>query len=372
MGVYILSIGGIHLWDEILKILSKNSFNSYLIALFILMFGAFVITILDRFLKSKVKKLEGDPKYEIIFFSYSIFKKTFFPLIYYGLLIATFSSLEIPEGIEKLIEYTGIILFTIASIRFINSVIDYWLRILTNKKDKTTSQIQGMKGLLSVLKISIWGLGFLIAAQNMGYIVSTAVAGFGITGIAVVFAAQSLLGDLFSYFSILFDKPFEPGDFVIIGNMMGTIQHIGIKTTRMISLTGEQLIISNGDLTSSRLKNYKRMKRRRIAFKIGVVYSLAHDQLKEIPLLFEKIVKETKNVSFDRAHFVEYGPYSLNFEVVYYVNSKDYLDYMDAHQSINLEIKRIFDEKGINFAFPTQTIQATMELENQNKTKELI
>jgi small-conductance mechanosensitive channel len=206
----------------------------------------------------------------------------------------------------------------------------------------------------------------------MGYNVSTAVAGFGITGIAVVFAAQSLLGDLFSYFSILFDKPFEPGDFVIIGNMMGTIQHIGIKTTRMISLTGEQLIISNGDLTSSRLKNYKRMKRRRIAFKIGVVYSLAHDQLKEIPLLFEKIVKETKNVSFDRAHFVEYGPYSLNFEVVYYVNSKDYLDYMDAHQSINLEIKRIFDEKGINFAFPTQTIQATMELENQNKTKELI
>ena len=126
--------------------------------------------------------------------------------------------------------------------------------------------------------------------------------------------------------------------------------------TRLTSLTGEQLIISNADLTSSRIKNFKRMIRRRIAYRLGFVYGLNSQQLKEIPDLIKDIITKIPNVTFDRAHFVEYGAYSLNFEIVYYVNSNDYLDYMDAHQAINLEIKRIFDEKGFGFAFPTQTV----------------
>jgi len=349
------------MWNDIVQVLSTNSFNSYLSALLILIVGSFIITLINRFLKKRLLKYEGSPRYDFLSFLYSIFKTTFFPLIYLGILITAVSSLKIPEMLQTIIDYSGIILLTITSIRFINSIIDYWLKTLQTKKGKTVSQIQGLKGLFGIMKITVWILGILIAAQNMGYDVSTAVAGFGITGIAVVFAAQSILGDLFSYFSILFDKPFEAGDFVIIGDMMGTIEHIGFKTTRLTSLTGEQLIISNGDMTSSRLKNYKRMKRRRIVFTIGFVYSLTHDQLKTIPSIFENIVMNTENVTFDRAHFVDFGPYSLNFEVVYYVNSSDYLVYMNAHQAINLEIKKIFDEKGIGFAFPTQTIQAILE-----------
>ncbi len=355
------------MWNDILNVLSTNSFNSYLTALLILLIGSFTITFLNRFLKKRVEKFEDDPKFAIFSFLYSVFKKTFFPLIYFGILLTAIASLKIPEIFDTIINYVGIILLSIASIRFINSVIDYWFKTLQNRKNKTISQVQGLKGLFSMLKVTVWILGILIAAQNMGYNVSTAVAGFGITGIAVVFAAQSILGDLFSYFSILFDKPFEPGDFVIIGDMMGTIEHIGFKTTRLTSLTGEQLIISNGDMTSSRLKNYKRMKRRRIAFKIGFVYALNHNQLREIPSIFEEIIKSTDNVTFDRAHFVDFGQYSLNFEVVYYVNSNDYLAYMNAHQVINLEIKRIFDEKGMEFAFPTQTIQAVIENNHTGK-----
>ncbi len=341
---------------EALNVLSTNSFNSYLLAVLIFVIGALVITVVDKFLKKKVKKITDQPKYQIINFAYAIFKKTFFPLIYYGILIGSLGALSLPQVINTAVEYIGIILVTIASIRFINAILDYWFEILQKKKDTTAIQIQGMKGLFSVTKVTVWIIGILIAVQNMGYNVSTAIAGFGLTGVAVVFAAQSMLGDLFSYFSILFDKPFEPGDFVIVGDMSGTIQHIGVKTTRMTSLNGEQLIISNADLTSSRLKNFKRMIRRRISYRLGFVYGLKYEQLKEIPGLIEHIIKNTSNVTFDRAHFVEYGAYSLNFEIVYYVNSKEYLDYMNAHQAINLEIKKTFDEKGFGFAFPTQTI----------------
>src|SRR6056297_104479 len=341
---------------ESIKILASNSFNAYLLAILIFGIGAIVITFLDKSLKKKLDKLSEKPKFQILKFAYSIFKKTFYPLLYYGLLIGSLSALSLPEVINKAIEYVGIILLTIAAIRFINAILDYWFEILQKKKDTTAIQIQGLKGLFSVAKLTIWAIGILIAVQNMGYNVSTAIAGFGLTGVAVVFAAQSILSDLFSYFSILFDKPFEPGDFIIIGDMSGTTQHIGVKTTRLTSLTGEQLIISNADLTNSRIKNYKRMIRRRIAYRLGFVYELNSEQLKEIPTLIQNIITKISNVTFDRAHFVEYGAYSLNFEIVYYVNSNDYLDYMDAHQSINLEIKRIFDDKGFGFAFPTQTV----------------
>ncbi|MFW6248186.1 MAG: mechanosensitive ion channel family protein, partial [Bacteroidota bacterium] len=275
---------------ESMAILSSNSFNAYILAIIIFGVGAIIITMFDKILKKRLDKLSEKPKFQLLNFAYSIFKKTFFPLIYYGLLTGSLYALSLPEVINKAVEYVGIILLTIAAIRFINSILDYWFEILQKKKDTTAIQIQGLKGLFSVVKITVWLIGILIAVQNMGYNVSTALAGFGITGVAVVFAAQSVLGDLFSYFSILFDKPFEPGDFIIVGDMSGTIQHIGVKTTRLTSLTGEQLIISNADLTNSRIKNCKRMIRRRIAYRLGVVYQLKSQQLKEIPDLIKEII----------------------------------------------------------------------------------
>lgn len=185
------------------------------------------------------------------------------------------------------------------------------------------------------------------------------IAGLGIGGVAVALAAQAILGDLFSYFAILFDRPFEVGDFIILGDFLGTIEHIGIKTTRVRSLGGEQLVFSNTDLTSSRVRNYKRMGQRRVVFKLGVTYQTTLTQLETIPGMIEKIVKNVKNTTFDRAHFLSYGDFSLIFEVVYYVMSRDYNKYMDIQQEINFAVKKEFEAGNIEFAYPTQTVYLT-------------
>jgi small-conductance mechanosensitive channel len=153
------------------------------------------------------------------------------------------------------------------------------------------------------------------------------------------------------------DRPFETGDFIILGSdHLGTVEHIGIKTTRIRSLGGEQIVMSNSDLTSSRIKNYKRMQKRRVVFKLGVTYQTPADKLKEIPVIIKEIITGINDTTFDRAHFSGYGDFSLNIEIVYYVLSSDYNKYMDTQQAINLAIYEEFEKRGIEFAYPTQTL----------------
>ena len=193
--------------------------------------------------------------------------------------------------------------------------------------------------------------------DNLGFEVSTVIAGLGIGGIAIALAAQAILGDLFSYFVIFFDRPFEIGDFVILPNeFMGTIEYIGIKTTRIRSLSGEQIVVANTDLTNSRIRNYKRMERRRVVFKLGVIYQTTSKQLAEIATIVKTIIENQSDTTFDRGHFQSYGDFSLNFEFVYYVLSGDYNKYMDTQQAINLKIYEEFEKRGIEFAYPTQTL----------------
>ncbi|PIX14798.1 MAG: mechanosensitive ion channel protein MscS, partial [Elusimicrobia bacterium CG_4_8_14_3_um_filter_50_9] len=197
--------------------------------------------------------------------------------------------------------------------------------------------------------------------DNIGIKISAVIAGLGIGGIAIALAAQAVLGDLFSYFSIFFDRPFEVGDFIIIGEFMGTVEYIGMKTTRIRSLGGEQMIFSNSDLTNSRVKNYKRMTQRRVVFKLGVTYQTSVEKLKIIPDIVKKAVEDAGNTVFDRSHFLSFGDFSLNFESVYYVKSGDYNQYMDAQQKINLALKKEFEERMIDFAYPTQLVYISKE-----------
>jgi small-conductance mechanosensitive channel len=164
------------------------------------------------------------------------------------------------------------------------------------------------------------------------------------------------LADIFASFSIHFDKPFKVGDFIIIGNDMGTVKKIGIKSTRITTLEGDELVVSNRDLTETRVHNYKRMRKRRVSFELGVEYSTPVKKLKKIPKIVEGIIKGIDLLEFDRAHFKNFGDFSLNFEVVYYLKSKDYNVYMDKQQEINLKIKEKFDKERIKIAFPTQQI----------------
>ena len=220
-----------------------------------------------------------------------------------------------------------------------------------------------------VVNLVIWFLGLVFLLGNWGIEVTPIIAGLGIGGIAVALAAQNILGDLFSYFVIFFDRPFEAGDFIIVDDKMGTIEYVGIKTTHIRALGGEQIIIGNSNLTNSRIHNYKRMARRRVVFGIDVEYGTPFEKLNRIPSLLKSIVEQQKLVTFDRAHFASYKDWSLRFEVVYYVLSADYNVFMDTQQSINLDIYKEFEQEKISFAFPTQTMFVKDETSDGNAAK---
>ena len=205
-------------------------------------------------------------------------------------------------------------------------------------------------------KLAIWATILLLSLDNLGVDVTALIASMGIGGIAIALAAQNILADLFSSISIILDKPFEIGDFIIVGDLMGTVETIGLKTTRVKSLSGEQLVFSNTDLLGSRIRNYKRMKERRISFTIGVIYETPYEKLEKIPGVIKAIIEVQENASFSRSHFSSFGDFSLNFDTVYFVKVPDYNAYMDIQQSINLALFKKFEQEKIAFAYPTQMV----------------
>jgi len=207
-----------------------------------------------------------------------------------------------------------------------------------------------------VSKVAIWTLGFLFTLSNLGVNITSLVAGLGIGGIAVALALQNILGELFSSFAIYFDKPFAPGDFIVVGDKAGVVERIGIKTTRIRALQGEEVVISNQDLTAARLQNFKKMKERRVAFSFGVTYETPIPLVEEIPDMVKDIVESVEGARFDRAHFNRFEDSALGFDVVYYIESNDYNMYMDIQQEINIKILRAFEEKGVSMAYPTRTL----------------
>lgn len=207
-----------------------------------------------------------------------------------------------------------------------------------------------------LVKVSVWAFVFLLVLDNLGVNITALVAGLGVGGIAVALAAQNIISDLFASLSIVLDRPFVLGDFLIIDSFYGNVEKVGLKTTRIRSLSGEQLVFSNNDLLNSRIRNFGQMVERRIVFKVGVVYQTPYEKLAELPQIVEDIIIKQDSARFDRAHFQSFGDYSLNFEIVYYVTSSDYKLYMDIQQAVNLEICRRFAEAGIEFAYPTQTL----------------
>ncbi|MBI1389761.1 MAG: mechanosensitive ion channel [bacterium] len=223
-----------------------------------------------------------------------------------------------------------------------------------SKRDETSMSALSIFNFIS--QIIVWSVAVIVVLQNMGQNVTGLVTGLGIGGIAVALAVQQILGDLFGSLSIVLDKPFVHGDFIIFDTFMGTVEKIGIKTTRIRSLTGEQIICSNSDLLNARIRNFKRMQERRVVFAVGVTYQTPADRLEQIPVVLKEVIEARENTRFDRAHFKGFGASSLDFEIVYYVLSPDYNIYMDIQQKINLIIFKRFADMGVEFAYPTQTL----------------
>ncbi|MFW5782735.1 MAG: mechanosensitive ion channel family protein [Candidatus Muiribacteriaceae bacterium] len=337
-----------------------NALSRYLLALFVLLASVFIIKILKIVISRKISKAveKTTTRFDDILLDF--FNSDLIPVLYYGALyIATFQ-LKLTDGIAKLVKAGGVIFIAIqatrVALKFLRFVLEEKVIPKNENFNATTSN-----GIMLFLKMIFWGLCGIFILDNLGFDISAVVAGLGIGGVAIALASQNILNDLFNYFVIFFDRPFESGDFVVIGDFLGVIKHIGIKTTRITSLSGEELVFSNSDLTGSRLRNYRKMEKRRVVFDLGVTYDTPNEKLSLIPGIVKDIIEKIEDAVFDRCHFKTFKDFSLHIETVYYVIGNDFTKYMNIQQKINLEVKERFENEGIEFAFPTQTLHVSQE-----------
>ena len=268
--------------------------------------------------------------------------------------------LDLPGNTARYLKVIAIIAFLVQVGVWAGTAITAGALRLREKKiaagETSGIAVISMVGLFA--RIVAWAIVLILILDNLGVDITALVAGLGIGGIAVAFALQSVLSDAFASVAIMLDRPFEVGDSIQVADMVGTVEHVGIKTTRLRSVTGEQMVFANNDLLGSRVRNYKRMFERRALCVVGVTYQTPIDKLERIPPLVKQIIEKEPKARFDRAHFKAFGPSSLDFELVYFVTSPDYQVFMDTQQRVNLEILRQLTALGVEFAYPTQTIHA--------------
>jgi small-conductance mechanosensitive channel len=261
------------------------------------------------------------------------------------------------EGLTKrVIDAIFIIWITYQVIVAIQTVVNHSIEKRAVHKANDPSSRAMVRFIGQLVRAALWVFGALVILSNLGVNVTSLIAGLGIGGIAIALALQNILGDLFSSFAIYFDKPFAVGDYITIGEHKGTVQKIGIKTTRIKALSGEEVVIANRELTTARVQNFKKLEERRVALNFGVVYDTSPSKLREIPSIVKVIIESQPQVRFGRAHFKEFGASALTFEVIYYVTTPDYNVYMDTQQNINFAVNERFTKEKISMAYPTQTL----------------
>ncbi len=334
-----------------------NHLQAWLYAAVALLLTAIGLRLLLRYLVVRLTTLAEHSATQIDDLAISMLDQVrWWVLLILGVYAAS-SFLVIPATPSDWIENMAVIAVLLQLGMWSSGFVAHWVsRSRQRRMADSPGAATGLFAIEIVVRIIIWSVITLLALDNLGVNVSTLVASLGIGGVAVALAVQNILGDLFASFSIVFDKPFEVGDFLIIDTYMGVVERVGLKTTRLRSLTGEQLVISNSDLLKSRVRNYGRMQERRVNFDIGVTYDTPREKLKQIPEILKNAIERQPQTRFDRAHFKSYGDFSLIFETVYYVSVPDYNTYMDIQQNINLEIHEKFEQAQIEFAFPTQTL----------------
>ena len=339
-----------------------NTVKIWLLALLVMAATMIVLRLLTGVVLQRLRAFAKKTKTDLDDLVADLLKRIkWFFLLAVALYAATFVLILSEVAKQVISTVTVIVLFTQAAI-WGSGLISFWLeRYKKRKLEGDAASVTTFSALGFIAKLLLWSVVLLLVLDNLGVDITTLVAGLGVGGIALALAVQNILGDLFASLSIVLDKPFVIGDFIIVGDLLGTVENIGLKTTRVRSLSGEQLVFSNNDLLQSRIRNYKRMFERRILFSFGVTYQTAYEKLAAIPGMIREIIESHEQTRFDRAHFKEYGDFSLNFEVVYYVKNPDYNVYMDTQQDINLAIHRRFQKEGIEFAFPTQTLYVKSE-----------
>lgn len=340
-----------------------NNLQAYLRSIVIFFVAVLLLRFLEYSVFKRLRKIAEKTPSKADDFVIALAQQTVIPLLYAGAFYLAANQLVLNPAVSKLVRAVGVIVLTFQLIRLVLAVLIYFLEENWFKKQPQSGQNPISRSILTVIKGMLWGLGILLMLDNLGFNVSAVVAGLGISGVAVALAAQTILGDVFNYFVIFFDKPFEEGDNIIFEEYNGTVEHIGIKSTRIRAAGGEQIVVANSLLTASKIRNYKRMMARQVILKLGIVYETPLEKVKKIPEVLRGIIEKVPNTRFERAHFASLGDFSLNFEVVYFVNNRDYQQYMDVQQKINLAVLETFEKDSIEFAYPTQ-MQYQKEIKN--------
>jgi len=336
----------------------QNSLKDLLqaIVVFFVLLGA--LKIFQKIILTRLAKLAEKTKTDIDDTLIKIIRSVKPPFYFFLAFYISVQLLNLTPFFQKAVNVILTIWVVYQVIIALQIFIDYLVAKLSQREKE-----QGSKAAFELIgKIArgvLWVLGVLLILSNLGINITSLIAGLGIGGVAVALALQNILGDLFSSFAIYFDKPFVVGDYIVVGNHSGIVKNIGIKTTRLQALQGEEIVLSNNELTATRVQNFKKLKERRIVFSFGVVYQTPLEKLKKINGLIPSIIKEQSLVRFDRCHFIQFDDSALSFEVVYYVKSPNFAEYRDVHQNILFKIKTAFEKEKISMAYPTQTIYLT-------------
>jgi small-conductance mechanosensitive channel len=345
------------MWDFVRNPLADNTAQDWLVAAVVVVVMIVLVRTVIGIGLRRMKVIAAKTETDVDDLVAQLLEKTKFLFVALVALYAGALSLNLPPEVDDLLSTLLVLGFLIQGAFWANGVVNYMLGSWARQKfeaDPTISTALGSVGFL--IRFAVWATFVMLALDNLGIDVGPLVASLGIGGVALALALQGVLGDLFASLSIIFDKPFVVGDSIKVGDLAGTVQHVGLKSTRIRALTGEQLVFSNADLLSSRIQNLQHRQERRCASTLGVTYDTPSEKLERIPGLIQEIIESRENTRFERCLFMVFGDSALNFETVYDMLVPDFQTYGETHHAINLEIFRRFGEERIEFAYPTQKI----------------
>ncbi len=342
-----------------IDILAENPGPSWITAG--ILFGSIVVAVwVARFVgKRYLPVLAARTKSRLDDILLVIFRKTNMFVVGVVALNFALKALTLPEQLPGILRIATISAVFLQVALWGNAIISFYLAEASARAAATgqlDTNVSARRAIGFLARLLLWSMVLALLMENLGVRLSPLLAGIGIGGIAIALAVQNILGDLFCYVAIILDKPFVAGDFLVIDTFSGSVERIGMKTTRIRSLSGELIVMANHDLVNSRIRNYKFLQERRVVMKFGVTYETSPGDLRVIPEIVRSIFAGLPEARIDRVHFAQFGDFSLNFEVVYFVLSQEYNVYMDVQQKVNLSLVELFAKQGIEFAYPTQTL----------------
>lgn len=339
-------------------IFRENTLHQLLYALGGALLAAVVLLVVRQVLVGRLKALSQRTSVIWDDVLADVLSSTKLPFILWLSALVGTTQIRLPEKIASL-PYKGMMILLIIqcgiwAARAVSSWVQ--LRMTSSRQLGDGAAITNFGVVAFILRLMVCVVTLLLLLDNLGVNITALVASLGIGGVAVALALQNVLGDLFASLSIAFDKPFVVGDFIVVDSFSGTVKNVGLKTTRVQSISGEEVVFANNDLLKSRVRNYKRMSERRIVFAFGVTYDTPTEALRALSAQVRQIIEATPGTRFDRAHFKGFGASSLDFEVVFFMLEPDFLGYMNAQESINLALLDYCKAQDIQFAFPSQTL----------------